>query len=148
MLYFEDIEIGRRWKSDDFLVTREEVLAFARRWDPQPFHIDDGAAAKSVFGRLSASGVHTLALQGHLVARLEKFAILAVLELTKFELPFPVYPGDRLWLQRRVISKDIDPSHPDRGIVIAEYLVRNQDGKIVLDTHNKLLISRKPGNRK
>lgn len=62
MRYFEDIEIGKTQKFGNYQVVREEVIDFASKYDPQPFHLDDEAAAKTHFGRLSASGWHTCAM--------------------------------------------------------------------------------------
>src|SRR3954465_8807136 len=69
MIWFEDIEIGRETEFGSYEVTREEVLAFARKYDPQPFHLSDEEAAKTHFGRLSASGWHTCAMTMGVIAR-------------------------------------------------------------------------------
>jgi acyl dehydratase len=60
--YFEDIEVGSTARFGDYAVTRDEVIAFAEKYDPQPFHLSDEAAAQTHFGRLSASGWHTCAM--------------------------------------------------------------------------------------
>ena len=69
MIYFEDIEVGRETEFGRYEVTREEVLDFARKYDPQPFHLSDEEAAKTHFGRLAASGWHTCAMTMAVIAR-------------------------------------------------------------------------------
>ena len=74
----------------------------------------------------------------------EQILFLAGLGTPKFEIPHPVLPGDRLRLQRRVLSKHLSRTKPDRGIVTVEYLVKNQDSQIVLDTGHKIMVPCRP----
>lgn len=143
-LFFEEIKVGDVWTSDEYPVTKEEIVGFAKRWDPQPCHLDEAAAAGSIFGRLTASTHHLFAIMIFLVSRMEiEVAMLAGLGLTKFEIPKPVFPGDRLRLQRRVLSKHPSKTKPDRGVVRIAHLLIKQDDMIVVDSHHKLMIARK-----
>ena len=148
-LYFEDIMIGQKWESPEYLVTRDEIIDFAKKWDPQPFHIDEKAAARSIFKILTASVAHTFAIMSYLVNQIEERVLfLAGLGTPKFEIPRPVLPGDRIRLQRRVLSKHLSRTKPDRGIVTVEYLVKNQDNQIVLDTGHKIMVPCRPDTKK
>src|SRR3954451_3410882 len=108
MIYFEDIEIGRETHFGSYEVTREEVLDFARKYDPQPFHLSDEAAATTFFGRLSASGWHTCAMtMSMVVANLEanNQAGLGSPGIDELRWLKPVYPGDTLRCETEVIEK-------------------------------------------
>lgn len=139
-LDYKDIEVDKVWVSEEYSVTREEVIEYASRWDPQPFHLDDAAAEKWIFKKLTASASHTFAILGYLASTLDQIDLLAVLGMEKLEIIHPVFPGDRLNLQRRILSKRRSRTRPDRGIVEVEYRLNNQNGKIVMEAHNKLMV--------
>ena len=140
--YFEEIEIGQIWKSTEYLVSRDEIIEFAKKWDPQPFHLDDEAAAQSIFGTLVASAPHTFAIQTCLVEKLNgRIAMLAGLGITRFELPNPVRPDDRLHLERRILEKRLSQTKPGTGILTFEHLLKNQDDGIVLETVHNIMVS-------
>lgn len=143
--YFEEIKIGQFWRSTEYLVTRDEIIEFAKRWDPQPFHLDDEAAAQSIFGTLVASAPHTFAIQTCLVEKLDgRIAMLAGLSMPRFELPHPVRPGDRLHLERRILTKRLSQTKPGTGIISLEQFLKNQDDQIVLETRHNIIVSCRP----
>ena len=147
--YFEEIEIGQVWKSTEYRVTREEIIEFAKKWDPQPFHLDDEAAAQSIFRTLVASAPHTFAIQTCLVDKLNgRIAMLAGLSITRFELPHPVRPGDHLHLERRVLANRLSETRPGTGITTLEQLLKNQDGRIVLETIHNIMVTCRPDRNK
>ena len=99
MIYFEDLEIGKSAVFGTYDVTREEVLEFAQKYDPQPFHLSDEEAAKTHFGRIAASGWHTAAMVMAVIARRvvdEKQAGLGSPGIDELRWKKPVYPGDTL----------------------------------------------------
>jgi acyl dehydratase len=147
VLYFEDLEVGGEQRSrEPFVVEREEVIEFARRWDPQPFHLDESAARASIFGGLTACAAHTFAIQCRLAAALDPpFALLAGLGNDGLELLAPVRPGDRLALVRRIESKRESRSKPDRGIVHFLHELVNQDGTLALRALGRAMVARRPG---
>lgn len=132
--YWEDLEPGRTIELGSVTVEREEVLAFARRYDPQPFHLDDAAAAQSMFGRLAASGWHTCSLAMGLMVRnfLLDSSSLGSPGLEKLQWLKPVYPGDTLTLRQRVIESRPMKSRPDVGLVRTLWEMFNQHGEQVL----------------
>ena len=98
LVYFEDVELGSKTVFGHYDVTREEVLEFARKYDPQPFHLSDEEAAKTHFGRIAASGWHTCAMAMAVIARKvveEKQAGLGAPGVDELRWLKPVYPGDR-----------------------------------------------------
>ena len=132
--YWEDFEIGRVREFGRCEVTREAVLEFARRYDPQPFHLDDAAAAQSLFGRLAASGWHTAALAMRMMCDgyLLESASLGSPGVEKLTWPAPVYPGDVLSMRNTVLESRPLASRPEVGLVKSRNEVLNQHGQVVL----------------
>jgi len=133
--YFEDIEVGAIARFGDYPVTREEVIAFAGKYDPQPFHLSDEAAAATHFGRLSASGWHTCAMtMAMLVAHLKtnEQAALGSPGIDELRWRTPVYPGDRLRCETEVLEKRRSASRPEMGIYKSRMTVFNQDDVAVM----------------
>lgn len=132
-LLFDDITPGMVLAtSEDYEVTREEIVEVAGRWDPQPFHLDDEAAAATDFGGLVASGLHTFAASIALGAReVPRTAAVAGLGMDELRMCHPVRPGDRLQQTTEVVEVRPSRSRPDRGIVRGRRTVRNQDGVVV-----------------
>lgn len=148
MLYFEDLEQGRRSVVGRYLLTREESVAFARRWDPQPFHVDEDAAARSIYGGLTASSLHLFAICTRLFFDWEaRIAILAMLGKDAVRFPSPARPGDELEYTTACTEKRESRTRPDRGIVTLADELRNPHGDIVLAQQVTLLVSRRPEAR-
>jgi acyl dehydratase len=142
LLYFEEMEVGAVSTAGPYDVTRDEIITFATQYDPVPRHIDGEAAARSMFGGLTASGAHTFAmLTGRLHPRQETLAGLGWDEL---RLPNPVRPGDELDLEVTIVEKRESKSKPDRGIVRRRVLLRNQKRETVLECFASVLIARRP----
>ena len=134
MLYFEDLVPGSSASFGRYEVTREEVIEFATKYDPQPFHLSDEAAAQTHFGRISASGWHTCAmimrmLVDNMTAR--KQAGLGSPGLDELRWLRPVYPGDVLRLQTELIDKTPSRSRPEMGSFRSAVRVFNQDDVLV-----------------
>jgi acyl dehydratase len=148
MQYYEDLEIGRTQKYGSKLVTREEVLEFAAKYDPQPFHLSDEAAAKTHFGRISASGWHSCAMvMAMMVENLtaNKQAGLGSPGLDELRWHKPVYPGDTLRVESTLIDKRRSASKPEMGIMRATIAVFNQAGEKVMSfTSIGLIATREP----
>jgi len=147
MLYFEDLQEGAETDFGTYAITREEVLEFARKYDPQPFHLSDEAAAKTHFGRLSASGWHTAAMTMAVIARkvvAEEQAGLGSPGIDELRWLKPVYPGDTLHVRGRIIDKTPSRSKPDLGSFRTETIVTNQDDVPVMRFTSIVLISRRP----
>ena len=149
MIYYEELEVGARQGFGAYKVTREEVIEFASKYDPQPFHLDDEAAAKTHFGRLSASGWHTCAMtMAMMVGNLKdtKQAGLGSPGVDNLQWRKPVYPGDSLRIESEVIDKRRSKSRPEMGIFKSRVWVFNQNDEIVLEmTTNGLIAVRDPG---
>lgn len=143
MQFYEDIAIGNRQSFGRYEVTREEVVEFAGKYDPQPFHLDDEAAAQTHFGRLSASGWHTCAMtMAMLVENLKanRQAGLGSPGVDQLRWKKPVYPGDTLRCESEVIEKRRSASRPEMGIFKSSLTVFNQDDEPVLEMISNGLI--------
>jgi acyl dehydratase len=147
MRYFEDLEIGAETYFGSYDVTREEVLEFARKYDPQPFHLSDEAAAKTHFGRMSASGWHTCAMTMAVIARKvvdSDQAGLGSPGIDELRWLKPVYPGDTLHVRGKIVDKTPSRSRPEMGSFRTETTVTNQDDAPVMRFTSIVLISRRP----
>ena len=129
-----------------YLVTREAVIAFAREFDPQPFHLDDAAAERSLFGRLSASGWHTCAMAMRMMCDgyLGAAASLGSPGLESIRWGHPVYPGDTLSVRLTVLEARPMASRPDVGLVKSHWDVKNQHAEIVLSMEGWGMFRRRP----
>ena len=147
MIYWEDLEVGSETEFGDYEVTREEVLEFARKYDPQPFHLSDEAAARTHFGRLAASGWHTCAMTMAVIVRAltaEPQAGLGSPGVDELRWLRPVYPGDTLTVRGTIIEKTPSRSKPDLGSFRTRTSVTNQDGVEVMRFISIVLIRRRP----
>ena len=147
MKYFEDIEVGDETLFGHYDVTREEILEFARKYDPQPFHLSDDAAAKTHFGRLAASGWHTTAMTmsvivGHLLK--DPQAGLGSPGVDELRWLKPVHPGDRLTVRGIIVEKTPSRSKPDIGTFRTRTIVSNQDGVDVMRFTSIVMMLRRP----
>lgn len=146
MKYFEDITLGESESIDGYVITAEEITEFARKWDPQPMHVDPNAAQKSNFGGLIASGAHLIAIVvRQLVTSSTPIAVIGALGLDEVRFLEPVRPGDVIRLTRECIEVSPSTSKPDRGVVRNRITLSNQHGKRVLSYVDTLLVLRRPG---
>jgi acyl dehydratase len=147
--YFEDYQGGAVYEYGYATVAEEEVIAFARRFDPQPFHADPELATAGPFGGLIASGWHTAGIFMRLFADhyLSRVASLGSPGVDELRWPVPVRPGDRLRLRTTIIEARPSRSKPDRGLVRTRAELLNQDnrGALSLVVVNLLLL-REPGD--
>lgn len=148
MQYYEDLEIGARQSFGRYDVTREEVLEFARKYDPQPFHLDDEAAAKTHFGRLSASGWHTCAMaMAMMVENLKRNrqAGLGSPGMDNLRWAKPVFPGDTLRVESEVLEKRRSQSRREIGLFKSRSQIFNQHDEVVLEmVSNGMIAVRDP----
>lgn len=145
-LYFEDAEVGTTGKAGPRLVSKEEIVQFAKQYDPLPRHIDEEAAARSIFGGLTASSAHTFSIFISLTTKLQpRLHVLAGMGWDELRLPTPVRPGDELDLETIVLETRESKSKSDRGIVRNQIQMRNQRREIVLQTIGNVLVARRPG---
>lgn len=146
LIYFDDIELGDETLFGHYDVTREEVLEFARKYDPQPFHLSDEAAARTYFGRLSASGWHTCAMTMAVIARhvvATRQAGLGSPGIDELRWLKPVYPGDRLTVMGTVTDKVPSRSKPEIGTIRTQTVVSNQDGVAVMRYTSIVMMQRR-----
>jgi acyl dehydratase len=146
MIYFEDLEVGKETDFGSYQVTREEVLEFAGKYDVQPFHLSDEAAAKTHFGRLAASGWHTAAMTMAVISRHvveHEQAGLGSPGIDELRWKKPVYPGDTLHVHGTILGKTPSRSRPDMGSFRTHTRVTNQDGVEVMSFTSIVLIRRK-----
>ena len=132
--YFDDYQTGESFEFGDYLITEQEIIEFASRYDPQPFHLDHEAAAQSHFGGLVASGWMTCSVMMRLLVDhyISPKASMGSPGVDEIRWKLPVRPGDRLRLRVSILAARRSQSKPDRGVVTAEQALLNQNNEVVL----------------
>ena len=151
MIYLEDFAVGDRREFGRYEVTLEEVLDFAHKYDPQPFHIDEAAAAKTHFGGLIASGWHTCGIFMRMMAddlHARGGGGLGSPGVDELRWLKPVRPGDVLSVRSEVIEVRPSKSRPERGIMRSRFEVFTEDGAVVMTLSSVSLLRRRPSATK
>ena len=147
MRYYEDMTVGEKASFGRYEVTREDVLDFARKFDPQAFHLDDEAAAKTHFGRLAASGWHTAAIAMRMIVEnMEATGQVSMGGGGVDELKWlkPVYPGDTLRLETELLEKRVSAKRPEMGIFRSRTTVINQHDEPVMSHVTTAMVATRP----
>jgi acyl dehydratase len=146
--YFEDFHPGQQIDLGTRSVTEEEIIAFARQFDPQPFHIDHDAAAGSIFGGVIASGWHTCSMMMRMVVDglMARSASMGSPGVDSVRWLRPVRPGDTLHV--RYLTQDVRASNsrPDRGVVWSKWVATNQHGEEVCTIEGMGMFARRPAD--
>lgn len=145
MRYFDDFQVGQVSEAGPYVVSREEILAFAHQFDPQPFHVDEEAARGSIYGGIIASGWHTASVAHRLLVTevLADTAGMGSPGLDELRWLRPVRPGDALTLRVEILSTTPSRSKPDRGAIKCRLEVRNQQGELVMTEVANALFARR-----
>jgi acyl dehydratase len=147
MRYFEDLAVGQKASFGSYHVTREEVLDFAAKYDPQPFHLSDEEAAKTHFGRLAASGWHTCAMAMAMVVedmKANATASLGAAGVDELRWLKPVFPGDTLRCETEILEVKASESRPERGSFRNRMTIINQHDEPVMTFIARAMIARRP----
>jgi acyl dehydratase len=144
-LFFEDLRPGRVFDGQSrFRVDSAAIKAFAREFDPQPFHLDEAAARESIFGGLAASGWHTAAITMRLlVDDVEIAGGLVGLGLEAMRWPRPTRPGDELRVRVEVLKARESRSRPGFGLVTCRITTLNQDDEVAQELVNTMIVPRR-----
>jgi len=144
--YFEDFAPGQVLELGSRTISRESMLAFAREFDPQPFHVDEEAAKRSIYGGLLASGWHTCSLWMRILCDglLTDTASLGSPGIDELRWLKPVRPGDTLSVRMTILEAIPSRSKPDRGLLRSLTEMRNQHGEVVLTARGLSLFGRRP----
>lgn len=144
MIHYEDLVVGETERFGAYAVTREEVIEFASKYDPQPFHLSDDAAAQTYFGKLSASGWHTAAMTMRMMVdnfTEKRRASLGSPGIDELRWLKPVYPGDTLSVESELVEKRRSKSRPEMGTMRARSTTFNQHGDAVMTLISNGLIA-------
>ena len=144
--WFEDYPVGSTWELGEVTPSEDEIVAFARQFDPQPFHVDPTAAAASIFGGIIASGWDTGAMMMRLIVEhfLSAESSLGSPGLDELRWAAPVRPGVTYRLAAEVLEARVSASKPDRGIVRTRLTFTDPDGGLVFSTLATNLIRTRP----
>jgi acyl dehydratase len=144
MRYFEDYIVGQVLPIGEYELTTHDIISFAEKWDPQFFHLDEEKAKASLFGGLTASGCHLLAITIRLIMHSQsQGAALAALGWDEVRFTHPARPGDRLSLTVECRQARPSRSKPDRGIIHNHYVLKNEEGQVVLSYTATILVQKR-----
>jgi acyl dehydratase len=140
--YFEDFKAGDTFAGGSLDVSQDEIIAYARRFDPQPFHTDPETAKKTLFGELVASGWHTASMTMSLFATSDIRIVNGVIGggVEQLSWPRPVRPGDRLTVRSEILETRPSRSKPDRGMIRVKVETLNQNGEVVQSFIGQLVV--------
>ena len=147
-MYFDDFNVGDTFVTEGVEVTAEDIVDYARRYDPQPFHLDPEAARESIYGGLIASGFHIFSMAFGAIARTGIFegGGQGSPGIHDVRWVSPACPGDTLHTDIEVLDKRLSRTRADRGYVTMRFDTRNQRGDLVATyTSNQILLRREPG---
>jgi acyl dehydratase len=144
LLYLDDLSVGQRFQSASRTVSAHDIKQFAAEYDPQPFHLDEAAAAHTIFGGLAASGWHTAAITMRLIVDSVTLAGGVLGAGGDVTWPRPTRPGDTLQVTSTITELIPSRSKPDRGIVKMRSETRNQHGEVVQELKATLVVHRRP----
>ena len=144
-LYLEEFTVGRRFTSAAHTLDADQIKAFASRFDPQPFHLDEAAAQTSFFHGLAASGWHTAAITMSLLVKSGMPIAGGLIGAgAEIEWPRPVRPGDTLTVESEVLEVKPSRSRPERGMITVKSQTRNQHGEVVQILTSRMLVWKRP----
>jgi acyl dehydratase len=148
-IWWEDFIAGETVEMGSHTFTSEEIIAFARQYDPQPFHIDPDAARASFFGGLVASGWHTCAIAMRLMCEsyVNRTASMGSPGVDNIRWLNPVRPGDTITYRRTVLELRASKSRPNAGLMKSRWDAVNQRGEVVLTMEGWGMLGRKPGEQ-
>jgi acyl dehydratase len=147
--YFDDLKVGDRFKSAPLKVTEKKLIDFARKFDPQMFHLSRKAAERTIFKGLAASGWHTAALTMRLFVETLNCAKGAIgLGVDKLRWPSAVRPGDVLTVETKILAMRISHSRPNYGIIRLRNVTTNQCGEVVQRMLATAMVRRRKSGRR
>jgi acyl dehydratase len=143
--YLDDFAPGQTYGSGRLTVEKDRIKAFAAEFDPQPFHMDEDAGRRSIFGGLAASGWHTAALTMRLLVQSELKPVGGIVGagFDEFRWPHPVRPGDELHLEIEVLDVRPSQSRPNQGVIKVKTTTKNQNGEAVQISVGNLIVPRR-----
>jgi acyl dehydratase len=146
--YLEDFETGQAFRSGCIRVDADRIKSFAAEFDPQPFHLDETAAAGSIFRGLAASGWHTAAVTMRLLVEgdLKPAGGIVGAGFDEFRWPRPVRPGDELRVESEVLEVRASKSRPGQGVIKVKSTTLNQNNEPVQVTVGNLIVRRRPAS--
>lgn len=145
-IFYEDIEPGHTDTFGNYKVSKEEIIDFATKYDPQPFHLNEEFAKHSVFGGLCASGWHTCSMMMRMMVDRMMETGLAGLGspgLDKVAWKKPVFPDDTLSVQSTITEKRESKSRPNIGLVKSSHEIINQKSEVVAEVHSNIMVAKR-----
>lgn len=145
MIYFEDLQVGNRRLLGTYVVSKEEAIEFASRWEPQPYHVDERAAETSLYRGLTVCSLHLFAICTRLFLQQDDpVAVTAMLGKDEVRFPRPARPAEELRYYTECIEKRLSRSRAGSGIVGLRDTLSNASGEIILTQRVTLMVATRP----
>lgn len=144
-VFLDDLVVGTEYRSTEHVLDAQQIIDFARQFDPQPFHLDAEAAKDTLFQGLAASGWHTAAITMKLLVENLPLGNGIVGAGGEAQWPRPTRPGDTLHVVSKILDTAPARSKPDRGMVTVECLTLNQNDEVCQRLVTRLVVFRRPG---
>lgn len=144
LLYLEDFEVDQRFETCSQEISADKIIDFARQFDPQPFHLDEGTARNTFFQGLVASGWYTAAVTMRLIVEAIPIANGVIGAGGEVTWPQAARPGDVLRVEGEIVGVRESKSHPERGIVTIHARTLNQKNELLQDMTSKLVVFKRP----
>ena len=144
-MFFDDFPVRSRFETGTRTISAEDIVTFAREWDPQPFHLDEQAARESVYGGLIASGFQTVLVAFNLTLKAGDWAESSMGSpgIDNLRWIKPVYAVDTLRVQAEVVGSKASQSKPDRGFTEVQFDIYNQNDEMVAAYRSTLMLRRR-----
>jgi acyl dehydratase len=144
-VYYEDLEPGQIWDYGRYTMREDEMVAFAKDWDPRPFHVDPAAAKRSLYGTITASGVMSIAVLTRLCNNATRdWAAEGALGFETLRFPTALKAGDTVEGSTEILEMRLSNSRPGLGIVRSRERLTNQNGEVVVEYEAVFLVGRRP----
>ena len=145
LVYFDDIGLKDKGVIGTYLVDKDEIIEFSKKWDPQPWHTDEEASKSFPSGGIIAPAIYTIGIINRLATQQNSMIVaLTGFGWDEVRFPHPVYPGDTITITGECVEKRESESRPDAGIVTSLLEVRNQDDVLCLTFKSTFLVAKKP----
>lgn len=147
-MYFEDYEVGQEFDFGELVLTKEDIVGFAEKYDPRPFHVDEEGGKESAFGDIIASGFQTILIpySRWVKEQIDWEGLVAGMGIESCSWLKPIYAGDKIISKAKIIDK-VDTGHPKHSIMKYQLITENDQGQITMEIIIKALVKKKSAEK-
>ena len=139
MIYFEDCTVGKQWQGNSFELIEADIIEFAKKWDPQPFHADKELAKESYYGGITAPSAYLFAIASKLFNEIDEYAGIGSVQ-SEFKIPQPARAGEQLTFTLSCVESRVSETKPDRAVVTFGLTLTTTKGVVVFDGRSVVIM--------